>query len=174
MRTALRLPPKTSLRPRAGLAFAAVFVVSIAASQALASDQGASAAKRAPKVAEVHFFKQSGEQGPATNVEVFGRRIESLRFKAKYGGDTGKAKGREYKPIDDNHFGHPWIPDHDKGRRDLLSVMKTSLQATSAVTLKVVAKNDAGKTKESIRISFSSSDCHLEPPLYPFDCTVEL
>ena len=52
--------------------------------------------------------------------------------------------------------------------------MKKSLQATGAVTLKVVAKNDAGKTKESIPISFSSSDCHLEPPLYPFDCTIEL
>ena len=97
-----------------------------------------------------------------------------MRYKAKYAGDTGKAKGSEYKPIDDNRFGHPWIPAHDKGRRDLLSVMKKSLQATGAVTLKVVAKNDAGKAKESIPISFSSSDCHLEPPLYPFDCTIEL
>ena len=173
MRTALRLPRRIPPAPP-GLAIAAALALSIAGSQALASDQGVSAAKRAPKVAEIHFFKQSGEQGPATNLEVFGRRIESLRYKAKYAGDTGKAKGSEYKPIDDNRFGHPWIPAHDKGRRDLLSVMKKSLQATGAVTLKVVAKNDAGKTKESIPISFSSSDCHLEPPLYPFDCTIEL
>ena len=109
----------------------------------------------------------------ATNLEVFGRRIESIRFSARYAGDKGKATGGEYKPITSGRYGHPWIPDHATGRRDLLGVMKRSTEATGAVTLKVVAKNDAGKSKTLVPIAFASRDCVLEPPLYPFDCTVK-
>jgi hypothetical protein len=63
------------------------------------------------------------------------------------------------------------VPDPDNGRRDLLNVMKQSIEATGAVTLTAIAKNDAATTKVPVQIVLS--DCHLEPPLYPFTCVVK-
>ena len=85
------------------------------AAPAAFTDQASAKAQRPPKVAEVHFFKQSGEQGPATRLEVYGRRIESLKFKTRYAGKKAKATGAEFKPVTSDRFGHPWIPDPDKG-----------------------------------------------------------
>jgi hypothetical protein len=132
----------------------------------------AAGAQRPPKIGEVDYFKEEGAQGPDTELEVFGKRIETLRIKAKYAGETAKAKTKQYKPVDTNRWGHPWIPRHDAGRRDLLNVMKDSIAATGSVTLKLSARNDAGRTREAVPIVFS--DCHLEPPIYPFTCIVEL
>jgi hypothetical protein len=132
----------------------------------------AAGAQRPPKIGEVDYFKEEGAQGPDTELEVFGKRIEALRIRASYGGEKAKATAREDTHVDDNRWGHPWIPKHDAGRRELLNVMKDSIAATGAVTLKVIARNDAGRTKEAVPIVFS--DCHLEPPIYPFTCIVEL
>jgi hypothetical protein len=147
------------------LAAALIFVLAITAAPA-------TGAQRPPKIGEVDYFKEKGAQGPDTELEVFGKRIEALKIKASYAGDTAKATAREYTHVDDNRWGHPWIPDHDAGRRELLNVMENSIEATGAVTLKLVAKNDAGTTKGAVPIVFS--DCHQEPPIYPFTCTVEL
>ncbi len=104
----------------------------------------AGAAQRPPKIGEVDYFKEKGAQGPDTELEVFGKRIEALKIKASYGGEKAKATAREYTHVDDNRWGHPWIPKHDDGRRDLLNLMEESIVATGAVTLKLIAKNDAG------------------------------
>ena len=132
----------------------------------------AGAAQRPPKLGEVDYFKEKGAQGPDTELLVFGKRIEALKIKASYAGETAKATAREYTHVDDNRWGHPWIPKHDGGRRALLNVMEDSIGATGAVTLKLIAKNDAGRTKEAVPIVFS--DCHLEPPIYPFTCIVQV
>jgi hypothetical protein len=147
------------------LAAALILVLSIAAAPA-------SAAQRPPKLGEVDYFKEKGAQGPDTELEVFGKRIEALKIKASYGGGKAKATAREYTHVDDNRWGHPWIPRHDGGRRDLLNVMEDSIEATGSVTLKLVAKNDAGRTKDAVPIVFSA--CHQEPPIYPFTCVVDL
>jgi hypothetical protein len=132
----------------------------------------ADAAQRPPKIGEIDYFKEKGAQGPDTELEVFGKRIEALRIRAGFGGKKAKATAREDTHVDDNRWGHPWIPRHDAGRRKLLNVMEDSIEATGAVTLKVIARNDAGRTKEVVPIVFS--DCHLEPPIYPFTCIVEV
>ena len=129
------------------------------------------AAERPPKVGEVHYFKQSGEPGPATNLEVFTRHTDAVRMKASYGGETAKAAGILHPHVDTHRYGPPWIPDPDNGRRALLNVMKASIAATGAVTLEVVAKNATSAVK--IPVDIVMSDCHLEPPLYPFTCVVE-
>jgi hypothetical protein len=164
---------RPSRRRLAGVGIAALAALSIAAPQALASGQAAAHAKRPPKVHEVDYFKVSGEQGPATNLETFGRRIEALKYKAKYSGKKATAIAREYKAVESNRFGHPWIPDHHKGRRHLLNVLKASTQVTGTAELLVIAENDAGKTKTPVEIDLLSSDCVLEPPLYPFDCVIK-
>ena len=172
MRTQPRLPRERPLPTRAQLAGLGLVTVLLAiAAPAAFTDQASAKAQRPPKVAEVDFFKQSGEQGPATRLEAYGRRIDSLKFKTGYAGKKAKATGAEFKPVNTHRFGHPWIPDPDNGRRALLNVMKNSIDATGAATLKVLAKNDAGRSKTLVQIRFS--DCHLEPPLYPFTCIVK-
>ena len=105
-------PLPTGAQP-AALALVTAFL-GIAAPAAF-TDQASAKSQRPPKIAEVDFFKQSGEQGPATNLEVFGRRIESIRFSARYAGDKGKATGREYKPVTSGRYGHPWYPRPRQG-----------------------------------------------------------
>jgi hypothetical protein len=129
------------------------------------------AANKPPKVHRVDYFKQSGEQGPATRLEVLARRADAVTMKTEYAGDKAKAIGVPFKPVETHRFGSPWIPDPDRGRRELLNLMKDSIAATGAVTLKVIAKNDAGTTKTPVPIVFSQ--CHLEPPPYPFTCIVK-
>jgi hypothetical protein len=147
------------------------FASAVAAVVAVAAP-GAAAAAKPPKVGEVDYFKQSGEQGPATGLEVFFRHTpESVKLKAKFDGEKAKAKGKEYTHVDTHRYGHPWVPDPNDGRRALLNVMKRSIAETGAVTLKVVAENAGGQTKTPVEIVFS--ECHQEPPLYPFTCVVE-
>jgi hypothetical protein len=146
------------------LLVAGLLAPALAGSQALAA--------KPPKIGEVDYFKEKGAQGPDTELEVFGKRIEALKIKASYGGKKATATAREFTHVDDNRWGHPWIPGHDQGRRKLLNVMKASIAATGAVTLKLNASNDAGRTREAVSIVYS--DCHLEPPIYPFTCIVEL
>jgi hypothetical protein len=154
------------------LATAALAAAAIVAPATLATAAAPTKAERPPKVGEVNYFKVSGEQGPATNVEIYARHTDAVKMKASYGGESATAIGVEFTHIDNHRYGHPWIPDPDRGRRDLLNVMKTSIAGTGAVTLKVIAENDSGdKTKVPVQIVLS--ECHLEPPIYPFSCIVE-
>jgi hypothetical protein len=154
------------------LAAAALLVASVAATQAFGDPGDVGRANKQPKVHEVDYSKTSGEQGPATRLEVFTRpRADAVKMKAEYAGDKAKAIGVLFKPVSIHCCGSPWIPDHDHGRRELLNLMKASIAATGAVTVKVTAKNDGGTSTTDVPIVFS--ECHLEPPLYPFSCTVK-
>jgi hypothetical protein len=145
--------------------FVAIATVALA-TFALAAMQ-AFAAKR-PAIQAVDYFQNKEALGPSTKVEVFGNRIESLKIKASFGGESVKATTSQDRSIS----GHPWLPDHSGGRRALLNIMENSIDATGAATLKLIAKNDAGTTKKSAQIVWSQ--CHFEPPIYPFSCSVEL
>ena len=155
------------MRLKLTLGVLAVLALAVVGAQAVAAEQ----ATRPPKIHEVDYSKTVGEQGPATEVEVFARRADAIKMKAEYAGDKAKATGVPFTHVNTHRYGHPWIPDPDRGRRDLLNVMKESIAATGAVTLKLVAKNDAGTTKTPVPIIFSQ--CHLEPPIYPFSCIVK-
>ena len=147
------------------------FLAAAVAAVALTVPAAAVAAKP-PKVGEVDYFKESGAQGPDTELLVFFRHApDAVKLKAKFEGEKATAVGREHGHIDDNRYGHPWIPDPDEGRRELLNTMKESMDETGAVTLKVVASNDSGQTKTAVEIVLS--ECTQEPPIYPFSCVVE-
>jgi hypothetical protein len=151
------------------LSVVVIGLVAFAVLPALAAD---GAGKR-PGFIEVEYHKSHGESGgPTTELLVFGRRIESLKVKASYGGETATATTRESNTSSTDFNGHAWVPRHDGGRRELLNTIKKSIDATGAVTLKLIGKNDSGTTKQSAEIEFS--ECHLEPPIYPFTCIVEL
>ena len=129
------------------------------------------AAERPPRVGEVDYFKQSGEQGPATRLEVYTRHADAVKMKASYGGETATSVATPFTHVNTHRYGHPWIPDPLAGRRALLDVMKASIAATGAVTLEVVAKNSASTVK--IPVDIVMSECSQEPPLYPFTCVVK-
>ena len=147
------------------------FASAVAAAVALLAPS-AGAAERPPKVREVHYGKQSGDIGPATSLLVFFKpTADAVKLKAKFEDERAKATGR-LSNIDTHRYGKAWEPDPKRGRRELLDVMKKSIAATGAVTLTVVAENDSGKkSKTPVEIVFS--ECHQEPPLYPFTCVVE-
>jgi hypothetical protein len=155
------------MRLKLTLGVLAVLVLAVVGTHAVAADH----ATRPPKIGEVDYFKQSGEQGAATRLEIYARHADSVKIKASYAADKVTATTSPYKPVSTHRYGSPWIPDHDGGRRALLSLMKDSIAATGAVTLKVIATNHAGTTKTPVSIVWSN--CHLEPPLYPFSCTVK-
>jgi hypothetical protein len=148
------------------------FASAVAAAVALLAPS-AVAAERPPKVAEVDYHKASGDGGPATGLFVFfSREADAVKLKAGFEDDRAKATGRLETHIDTHRYGNPWEPDPKAGRRELLDVMKESIAETGAVTLTVVAENDSGKkSKTPVEIVFS--ECHQEPPLYPFTCVVE-
>jgi hypothetical protein len=153
------------MRTSAKLVAAAVLVLAIAAAPA-------NGRERRPGFIEVEYHKSFGESGgPTTEVVVFGRRIESLKIKASYGGETATATARESNVSSTDFNGHGWVPRHDAGRRDLLNTMEASINATGAVTLKLIAKNGGGRTKQNVEIVFSQ--CHFDPPIYPFTCVVD-
>ena len=127
---------------------------------------GAKAA--APEITYVEYSKDKETLNRSTDVQVDGKRIEAVKVKAAYGGERVTAGMVQ----DGSLSGKPWVLDyHDKARRQLLNLMEASIEATGAVTLKVIAKNDAATTKESVEIVFSQ--CHMDPPAYPFTCVVE-
>jgi hypothetical protein len=148
----------------ARLIAAAVLALAVAAAPA-------DGRERRPGFIEVGYHKEKGAQGTDTDVIVFGRRIESLKIKASYGGKTATAIARESNISSTDFNGHGWVPRHDSGRRDLLNTMEKSINATGAVTLKLIAKNGGGTTKQNVEIVFSQ--CHFDPPIYPFTCVVD-
>jgi hypothetical protein len=148
------------------------YASAVAAAVALLAPSTVAAASKPPKVGEVHYFKESGAQGPDTELEVFLRHTpDSVKLKTEFDGEKAKAIGREHAHVDTRRYGHPWVPDPEEGRRGLLSVMKASLAQTGAVTLKIVADNAGGRSKTEVEIVYS--ECHQEPPIYPFTCIVE-
>jgi hypothetical protein len=148
----------------ARLIAAAVLALAVAAAPA-------DGRERRPGFIEVGYHKEKGAQGTDTDVIVFGRRIESLKIKASYAGKTATAIARESNISSTDFNGHGWVPRHDSGRRDLLNTMEKSINATGAVTLKLIAKNGGGTTKQNVEIVFSQ--CHFDPPIYPFTCVVD-
>jgi hypothetical protein len=153
------------MKASAKLVAAAVLVLAIAAAPA-------NGRERRPGFIEVEYHKSYGESGgPTTELLVFGRRIDSLKIKASYGGETATATARESNVSSTDFNGRGWVPRHDAGRRQLLNTIKQSIDATGAVTLKLIARNSGGTTKQNAQIVFSQ--CHLDPPTYPFTCIVD-
>ena len=157
------MAPIDSHRLRAAIASAGVLAV-LVAPQVLAGSQA-----DGPKITEVVYDRSNESLDRKTDVQVEGRRIESLTIKASFGGETATAGTVK----DGSISGRPWVlAYHDRGRRKLLNLMEESIEATGAVTLKLIARNDAGTTREPARIVFSR--CHMDPPIYPFTCVVEV
>src|SRR5262245_42566782 len=135
---------------------AALLTLSIAIAPALG-------AERRPGFIQVEYSKSYGDSGgPTTEVLVFGRRIDSLKIKAGYAGKTATAVARESNVSSTAFNGRGWVPRHDSGRRALINTIKQSIDATGAVTLKLIARNSGGRTKQSVQIVFSQ--CHFDPP----------
>jgi hypothetical protein len=132
----------------------------------------ANAADKPPKVGEVDYSKQSGDQGPATSLLVFFKPgADAVELKARSGDEKARATGQLNTHVETHRYGNPWQPAK-AGRRALLNVMKDSIAATGAVTLTVVAENDLGQRSKT-RVEIVMSECDQDPPLYPFTCVVK-
>jgi hypothetical protein len=126
----------------------------------------ASGAGGAPRIAEVDYVRENG--GSRAQLEVFGKRIERIRFAAHWDESTYISTGEQDTDID----GHPWIPKDGGGRGPLMYAVRHAFDSTGVVRLKVTARNDAGVTKEKVRIV--RSECETNSPTNPYTCVVEL
>ncbi len=153
---------------RASATALAALAVLVAAPPALAGE----AQTREPKPLEVSYAHESADDGPDITLEAFVREADSVLFKVSYAGEKARAVGREYRAVTAHGGLHPWVAQRADGGKLVYRLMEESIDATGAVTVKVIAENDAGKTKVAVPII--DAECSHNPPLYDFGCYIDL
>ena len=106
-------------------------------------------------------------------LESIVRQADSVKVKVKYGGATAAAYPR---PEQTDGARRKWglnagFGEEYPGTRDVVKLTEKAFAEAGAFTVKVRAKNEAGKTR--VTVPFVASECDQNPPIYPYDCTVK-
>lgn len=98
---------------------------------------------------------------------------DSVEVKVKHGGKTAEASPRpEQKQGARRKWGlNAGFGDEFPGTGDVVELTQEALAEAGAFTVKVVAENEAGKTK--VKAPIVAAECSQNPPIYPYDCTVK-
>jgi hypothetical protein len=133
---------------------------------------------RTATVIQLSYGETPGQDGPDRVLEAFSRRTDSLKFHTTFKGEHVTSPGR-YDPnvtdtdIHGNRAKHPWKPNRRLRGSRLISLVHRSLNQRGFARVTVRATNKrTGTDIVQVEIDLSSSDCTLDPPLYPISCEV--
>ena len=159
----------------------AAFAVAPALALVLLASLATSASARPVRTATVvqlSYGETPGQDGPDRVLEAFSRRTDSLKFHTTFKGEDVTSPGR-YDPnvtdtdIHGNRAKHPWKPNRRLRGSRLISLVHRSLSQRGFARVTVRATNNrTGTDIVQVEIDLSSTDCTLDPPLYPISCEV--
>ena len=121
----------------------------------------ASAAAAAPRVVELHYFVRDDGTLPHTVLQARVRRADSVRFATVFHGKHASAPARR--------DGGEWELRHKDGGK-LYRLIRRSLNRRGSASVRVRARNDDGADR--VKLKIRESECSMDPPFYPLDCTI--
>ena len=123
----------------------------------------------APVIKRINYW----EGDAVVELESIVLEADSVKVTVKYGGETAGAYPRpEQKQGARRKWGlNAGFGDEFPGTRDVVKLTEEAFDEAGAFTVKVVAENEAGKTK--VKVPVVAAECDQNPPIYPYDCTVK-
>lgn len=119
-------------------------------------------AAKAPRVVELHYFVRDDGILPHTVLAARVRRADSVRFATVLHGKHAAAPARD--------DGDEWELRHKDGGK-LYRLIRRSLRERGSASVRVRARSGDGTDRVKLRIR--ESECSMDPPFYPLDCTID-
>ncbi|GIK76441.1 MAG: hypothetical protein KJ006_04865 [Thermoleophilia bacterium] len=126
---------------------------------------GAAAALAAapPRIAELHYLVRDDGILPHTLLQAEVRRADSVRFATVFHGKHAAAPAREDGDDD-------WELRHGDGRK-VYRLIRRSLDSRGSASVRVRARS--GKRTDRVKLRIRESECSMDPPFYPLDCSID-
>ena len=137
-------------------AVAATAAVAVLASVALALAAGP------PRVKEMHYFVRDDGILPHTVLKADVKRADAVRFAVVFEGKHASVAGR----LDD---GITWEVQHQGRGGKVYKLIRKSLHARGSASVRIRANGDG---TDRVKLKIRESECSMDPPFYPLDCTI--
>lgn len=119
-------------------------------------------AAAAPRIVELHYFVRDDGILPHTVLEARVRRADSVRFATVFHGKHAAAAARR--------DGDEWELRHKDGGK-LYRLLRRSLQGRGSAAVRIRARSGDGTDR--VKLKIRESECSMDPPFYPLDCTID-
>lgn len=116
-----------------------------------------------PRVKEMHYFVRDDGLLPHTVLKADVKRADGVRFAVVFEGKHASVGGR----LDD---GITWEMQHQGRGGKVYKLIRKSLHRRGSASVRIRARNDAGT--DSVKLKIRESECSMDPPFYPLDCTI--
>jgi hypothetical protein len=136
--------------------------VAIAGATALAAAAAAPAAAP-PRVKEMHYFVRDDGLLPHTVLKADVKRADRVRVAVVFRGKHASAPTRH----DD---GITWELQHKHRGGKVYKLIRRSLHRRGSASVRIRARNPAGT--DHVKLKIRESECSMDPPFYPLDCTI--
>ena len=137
-------------------------VSAIAAAVAIAAASAAPAAAP-PRVKGMHYFVRDDGLLPHTVLKVDVKRADRVRVAVVFRGKHASAPTR----LDD---GITWELQHKQRGGKVYKLIRRSLHRRGSASVRIRSRNAAGTDR--VKLKVRESECSMDPPFYPLDCTV--
>jgi len=141
-------------RLTAVMAIAAVTVLGLAASAPAAG---------LPRVKEMHYFVRDDGILPHTVLKADVKRADAVVFAVVFAGRHASVAGRP-------DGGITWRMRHRGRGGKVYKLIRRSLHRRGSASVRIRARNASGT--DSAKLKIRESECSMDPPFYPLDCTI--
>ena len=112
-----------------------------------------------------YFVRDDGSL-PHIRLLVGVKRADSVRVATVFHGKHASAPTR----LDDRISGDPWVLQHKDGGRKVYKLIRKSLDERGSASVRIRARNGSGT--DHVKLKIRKSECTMDPPFYPLDCTI--
>lgn len=123
------------------------------------------AAAGPPRVKGMTYFVRDDGSLPHVRLLVDVKRADSVRVATVFHGKHASAPTR----LDDRISGDPWVLQHKDAGRKVYKLIRKSLDERGSASVRIRARGDG---TDSVKLKIRKSECTMDPPFYPLDCTI--
>jgi hypothetical protein len=111
----------------------------------------------------MHYFVRDDGTLPHTVLKAEVKHAAAVRFAVVFHGKHASAAGRR----DD---GITWELQHQDRGGKVYKLIRKSLDRRGSASVRIRARNGGGTDRAKLKIR--ESECTMDPPFYPLDCTI--
>ncbi len=123
----------------------------------------AATAAAPPRVKGMHYFVRDDGTLPHTVLKADVKRADAVRFAVVFEGDHASVAGR----LDDDIT---WEMQHQGQGGRVYKLIRKSLHRRGSASVRIRARNGSGS--DNVKLKIRESECSMDPPFYPLDCSI--
>ena len=118
-----------------------------------------------PRVVDLTYFVRDDGQLPHTRLLIGVKRADSVRVATVFHGKHAAAP----TSLDDRISGDPWVLQHQGRGGKVYKLIRKSLHSRGSASFRIRAE---GAGTDRVKLKIRESECSMDPPFYPLDCTI--